>query len=96
MFCIVPNVYICLHCQSKKEKTRLTKNFKQQKNYKMKNSNTQTQTLSNKPMNGSNNEMKNATSKNHFEKNVFSCADLWNIHKTSRTAFVRRRSNLMM
>lgn len=58
----------------------------------MKNSNTQPQALSNKPVTSSNNELKNGASKNQLEKNVFSSADLWNIHKTSRTAFARRRN----
>ena len=61
------------------------------KNYKMKNLNTQTE-VNNKPVINSNNEVKNAASKNHFEKNIFSSADLWNIQRTSRTAFARRRS----
>ncbi len=60
--------------------------------YKMKNSNTQSQSLSNKPVTNSNNEVKNAASKNQFEKNAFSSADLWNIQKSGRTAFARRRS----
>lgn len=58
----------------------------------MKNSNTQTQTVNNKPVINSNNETKNAGSKNQFEKNVFSSADLWNIQKTSRTGLARRRA----
>jgi len=58
----------------------------------MKNSNTQTQTLSNKPVTSSNNDVKNAASKTQFEKNVFSSADLWNIQKNGKTAFARRRS----
>jgi hypothetical protein len=60
----------------------------------MKNSNTQTQTLSNKPITSTNNEVKNAASKNQFEKNIFSSTDLWNIQKTGRTAFARRRSSM--
>lgn len=60
----------------------------------MKNANTQNQTLSNKPVTSSYSEVKNAASKNQFEKNVFSSADLWNIQKTGRTAFARRRSLL--
>ena len=58
----------------------------------MKNSNTKTEALNNKPVNNSNNEVKNAASKSNFEKNVFSSADLWNIQKMSRTGLSRRRS----
>ncbi len=90
MFYIVPNIILCLHCQNKKTINNKNKNTK--KLYKMKNANTQTQTLSNKPVTSSNNEIKNAASKNQFEKNVFSSADLWNIQKNGRTAFARRRS----
>ena len=75
-----------------KEKTINNQIKNTKKLYKMKNANTQTQTLSNKPANSSNNEVKNAASKHQFEKNVFSSADLWNIQKNGRTAFVRRRS----
>ena len=57
----------------------------------MKSLNTQTQALNNKPVINSNNEIKNAASKNQFEKNVFSSADLWNIQKMSRISFRRRR-----
>lgn len=56
------------------------------------NTNTQTQTLNNKPVVSSNNEVKNAASKNQFEKNIFLSADLWNIQKMSKTSFGRRRS----
>ncbi len=58
----------------------------------MKNANTSSQTLSNKPINNGVNETKNIASKNQFEKNVFSSADLWYIQKTGRTAYARRRS----
>ena len=57
----------------------------------MKNSNTQTE-VNNKPVINSNNEAKNAASKNQFKKNVFSSADLWNIQKMSRTGLARRRN----
>lgn len=62
----------------------------------MKNSNTSTQVLNNKPVNTLNSETKNAASKSNAEKNVFSSADLWNIQKMSRTSLVRRRANWMM
>jgi len=58
----------------------------------MKNSNTQTETLNNKPVISSTNEVKNAASKSQFEKNIFSSADLWNIQKMSRTGLSRRRA----
>jgi hypothetical protein len=94
MFCIVPNVSICLHCQNKTTTIKTILNIK--KIIEMKNSNTPTQVLNNKPINTSNNETKNAASKSNAEKNVFSSADLWHIQKMSRTSFARRRVNTMM
>ena len=73
----------------------LSKKIKHLKKYKMNNSNTQTE-VNNKPVINSNNEVKNAASKNQFEKNVFSSADLWNIQKMSRTGFERRRVNVII
>lgn len=57
----------------------------------MKNLNATAQTVNNKPVINTNNEVKNAGSKNQTEKNTFCSADLWNIQKMSRTSFGRKR-----
>lgn len=64
----------------------------------MKNSNTTTnnQVLSNKPIINTNAEVKNANNNSTSNKQNFSTADLWNIHKTVRTAYARRRVNTLM
>jgi hypothetical protein len=60
----------------------------------MKNSNEKNITVNtnNKPVINSNNELKNTIANDSNAKNVFSSADLWNIHKTVRTAYSRRRT----
>ncbi len=48
-----------------------------------------------KPVVKSNSELKNGNSNNEAAKNIFSSVDLWNIHKTVRTAFARRRNAML-
>lgn len=56
------------------------------------NTTTNSQTSTNKPIVNSNNINKNVQSNTTEIKPVFSATDLWNIHKTVRTAYARRRN----